>query len=181
MPPFHPTPREILLLILLFGCLLFFTANLQRRPGHVSDLIRSPYIVEDEVTAKPLTLETQYTLQTLNAPLSWGTGPVPETKIIAHVPGESYFRLVRACGWTWLSLDTRNRRIRTIVFGPIQSPSFPPFCPFIFAACLLRPAPERVGRRLSRRVVYGGHNSSYHSDSQALGLVSSVAYARTDD
>ncbi|KAI1798393.1 hypothetical protein LXA43DRAFT_968715 [Ganoderma leucocontextum] len=91
MPPFHPTPREIFLLVVLFGCLLFFTANLQRHPAHVSDLTRSPYIVEDEIATKPLTLETQYTLQALNAPLSWGAGPVPETKIIAHVPGWTIF------------------------------------------------------------------------------------------
>ena len=91
---------------MLFECLLFFTANLQRHSGHTSDLASSPYIVQDKVPTKPQTLETQYTLQTLNVPPSWGTGSVPETQIIAHVLGEFYFRSVRAYEEASLSLRT---------------------------------------------------------------------------
>ena len=42
---------------------------------------------EDEVEEAPSTFEAQYSLQTLNVPLSWGLGQVPETQIVAHVPG----------------------------------------------------------------------------------------------
>ena len=96
MPPFHPTSREILLLTILFGCLLFFSATLHKTPGTTSDLVHSPFIVEEEVATQPLTLETQYTLQVLNTPLSWGTGQVPETKIVAHVPGELHSTRLKA-------------------------------------------------------------------------------------
>ncbi len=90
MPPIHPTAREIVLLTVLFASLLFFSATFPRNSGSVTDILKTlPYVVEEELETTPLTLETQYTLQALNSPLSWGAGQVPETKIVAHVPGES--------------------------------------------------------------------------------------------
>ena len=87
--PFNPTPREIVILCVLFVSLLYLSATFPRNDGAVSELLsKSPYFVTDEVTVTPLSLDTQYTLQALNPPLSWGSEPVPETKIVAHVPGE---------------------------------------------------------------------------------------------
>ncbi|KAI0819451.1 hypothetical protein BC628DRAFT_1332737 [Trametes gibbosa] len=92
MPPFTPTPREICLLGALFIGLLYFSATFPRHSGSVTDLIRaSPHVVEDAGNVQPLTLETQYTLQALNPPFRWGLGQVPETKIVAHVPGWTIF------------------------------------------------------------------------------------------
>ena len=106
MPPFHPTAREIVLLTVLFTSLLFFSATFPRNSGSVTDILKTlPYVVEEELDTTPLTLETQYTLQALNRPLSWGAGPVPETKIVAHVPGEL---LVLYCA---LSLLFRSRTL----------------------------------------------------------------------
>ena len=88
MPPFVPTPREIFLLCLLLIGLLTFSTTI--KPSTVTDLtkIRSGhYTIEDEVEEAPSTFEAQYSLQTLNVPLSWGLGQVPETQIVAHVPG----------------------------------------------------------------------------------------------
>ncbi|KAH9855649.1 hypothetical protein C2E23DRAFT_866735 [Lenzites betulinus] len=92
MPPFTPTSREICLLGALFIGLLYFSATFPRHSGSVTDLIRtSPHVVEDTLDVQPLTLETQYTLQALNPPFRWGLGQVPETKIVAHVPGWTIF------------------------------------------------------------------------------------------
>lgn len=89
MPPFNPTARELFLLTVLLGSLLFFSATFPRNSSSVSDLIRaSPFALQDDLDSVPLELETQYTLQALNPPLRWGAEPVPETKIVAHVPGE---------------------------------------------------------------------------------------------
>ncbi|KAI0777523.1 hypothetical protein BD413DRAFT_467266 [Trametes elegans] len=108
MPPFTPTVREICLLSALFICLLYFSATFPRHSGAVSDLLSSsPHVVEDEVDTLPLTLETQYTLQVLNRPLSWGLGQVPETKIVAHVPGWTIFdRLYILNGTTYIVTDS---------------------------------------------------------------------------
>lgn len=88
MPPFVPTTREIFLLCLLLVGLLTFSTSI--KPTAVSDFakLRSGiYTVEDEVEQAPSTFESQYSLQALSMPLSWGLGQVPETKIVAHVPG----------------------------------------------------------------------------------------------
>lgn len=88
--PFNPTPREILILGVLLVSLLYLSATFPRNDGAISDILSgNPYLVEDEPSGVlPLTLETQYTLQALNPPLSWGAEHVPETKIVSHVPGK---------------------------------------------------------------------------------------------
>lgn len=79
---------------LLIG-LLYFSATFPRHSGSVGDHIRTtPHTVEDVLDVQPLTLETQYTLQTLNPSFHWGSSPVPETKIVAHVPGEYNYMMV---------------------------------------------------------------------------------------
>ncbi|KAI0634976.1 hypothetical protein C8Q77DRAFT_1171784 [Trametes polyzona] len=92
MPPFTPTARELCLLTSLLIGLLYFSATFPRPSGSVAEYIRTtPHVVEDVLDVPSLKLETQYTLQALNPPFYWGTGQVPETKIVAHVPGWTIF------------------------------------------------------------------------------------------
>ena len=89
--PFNPTAREVVILGVLLVSLLYLSATFPRNDGAISELLAGkPYLVEEGSSVLPMTLETQYTLQSLNAPLSWGAEPVPETKIVAHVPGKCY-------------------------------------------------------------------------------------------
>ncbi|KAL1938799.1 hypothetical protein VTO73DRAFT_11179 [Trametes versicolor] len=108
MPPFHPTARELCLLSALLIGLLYFSATFPRHSGSVGDYIRTaPHVVEDVLDVQPLTLETQYTLQALNPAFRWGTGQVPETKIVAHVPGWTIFdRLYVLNGTIYLVTDS---------------------------------------------------------------------------
>ncbi|KAJ3551278.1 hypothetical protein NM688_g4797 [Phlebia brevispora] len=94
MPPFVPTPREIFLLGLLLTGLLIFSTTIHPSTLSVSDLSKlrtNYYPTEDEVEPPPSTFESQYSLQALNVPLRWGLGQVPETQIVAHVPGWTIF------------------------------------------------------------------------------------------
>ena len=90
MAPFVPTVREICLLAVLLTLLIVFTVNLPHDQRTLKDIV-GPYTVYEagDVSTIAPTLENQYTLQTLNKPLRWDAGPVPETKIVAHVPGKS--------------------------------------------------------------------------------------------
>lgn len=89
MPPFRPTARELVLLAALLASLLYYTATTPRHSHTIEDIIaHAPHVVHDELDQLPSTFETQYTLQALNPPLRWGEGQVPETEIVAHVPGE---------------------------------------------------------------------------------------------
>ncbi len=91
MPPFVPTTREIFLLCLLLVGLLTFSTTI--KPSSVSEFAKlrgGIYTVEDDAEQAPSTFQSQYSLQTLSMPLSWGVGQVPETKIVAHVPGASH-------------------------------------------------------------------------------------------
>ncbi|CDO73894.1 hypothetical protein BN946_scf185016.g51 [Trametes cinnabarina] len=124
MPPLTPTAREICLLTILFVGLLYFSATFPRNKGAVTDFLQpSQSIIEAGLDTTPLTLETQYTLQSLNPPLSWGLGQVPETKIVAHVPGWTIFdRLYILNGTVYIVSDApedvpdRRYMISTAVF-----------------------------------------------------------------
>ena len=103
MAPFVPTAREICLLTVLLTLLIVFTLNLPHDRRTLKDIV-VPYTVYEggEVSAIAPTLENQYTLQALDRPLRWSTGPVPETKIVAHVPGEwtaTSVRRLHRDGW----------------------------------------------------------------------------------
>lgn len=90
MPPFIPTPREIFLLALLLVGLLTFSATVQPSNLSIPDLTKlraNLYPFEGDAALPPPTFESQYSLQALHAPLSWGSGQVPQTEIVAHVPG----------------------------------------------------------------------------------------------
>lgn len=90
MAPFVPTTREICLLTVLLTLLIVFTLNLPHDRRTLKDIVGPYTVYEDgDISAVVPTLENQYSLQTLNRPLRWDAGPVPETKIVAHVPGKS--------------------------------------------------------------------------------------------
>jgi len=88
MPPFVPTARELVLLGVLLASLMYFSTTFSARDSTISGLMR-PYILasEQDLDADLPTLATYYTLQSLNKPLSWGSAQVPETTLVAHVPG----------------------------------------------------------------------------------------------
>ncbi|KAI0795666.1 hypothetical protein C8Q75DRAFT_863418 [Abortiporus biennis] len=113
MPPFVPTAREILLLTCLLGFLLSISSTFKpgNTPLSISDLARlksSNAYIEEDSEPVPLTYEGTYGLdKSLNAPLRWGQGTVPETKIIAHVPGWSIFdKLYFLNGTIYIVTDT---------------------------------------------------------------------------
>ncbi|PCH45121.1 hypothetical protein WOLCODRAFT_106109 [Wolfiporia cocos MD-104 SS10] len=130
MAPLTPTPREVLLLTVLLVLLLTFSMNLPPYKSSISDLVK-PYIHfgDDDIEAVSPTYESQYTLQSLSLPLSWGLGQVPETKIVVHVPGWTIFdRLYILNGTVHVVTDQpetipdRSRITSTAVFinnGPI--------------------------------------------------------------
>ncbi|KZT66543.1 hypothetical protein DAEQUDRAFT_730102 [Daedalea quercina L-15889] len=130
MAPLTPTPREICLLAVLLVLLLVFTANLPQDTRTLKDIVRPYSVYEgDEINVAPQTLEGQYSLQTLNLPLRWDAGPVPQTKIVAHAPGWTIFdRLYVLNGTVYIVSDEpdtipdRRRITSTSVFienGPI--------------------------------------------------------------
>ena len=91
MPPFTPTLREIFLLGVLLVVLLSGTSKLKSSNITVSSLTGLSSDTEPAVhrysATKSVPFESQYSLQQLSAPLKWGLGRVPETEIVAHVPG----------------------------------------------------------------------------------------------
>ncbi|EPS95320.1 hypothetical protein FOMPIDRAFT_1043637 [Fomitopsis schrenkii] len=88
MAPFLPTTREICLLTVLLTLLIVFTVNLPHERRTLKDIVQ-PYTIYEsgDVSTVTPTLENQFALQTLNIPLRWDAGPVPQTNIVAHVPG----------------------------------------------------------------------------------------------
>ena len=106
MPLFVPTPREIVLLAFLLVGLLTLSTTIQPSKLSVSDLTKlrsSFYTYEDDTPPPPATFESQYALQALNVPPNWGLGKVPQTQIVAHVPGASSF-----CCLLSLGIERRN-------------------------------------------------------------------------
>ena len=90
MPPFYPTGREVVLLSLLLVVLLAVSSTFKANPISINDIakLRNAYYPSDEPEeVAPLTFESQFSLQTLSVPFAWGTGQVPQTQILAHVPG----------------------------------------------------------------------------------------------
>ncbi|KZT10556.1 uncharacterized protein LAESUDRAFT_711704 [Laetiporus sulphureus 93-53] len=125
MPPLTPTSREIVLLAVLLVLLLTFTTTLPQNKRTITDLVRPYAAKEDDSSASlgPATLESQYTLQSLNIPLRWGLGQVPETKVVVHVPGWTIFdRLYMLNGTIYVVSDhpetipDRRRIISTASF-----------------------------------------------------------------
>lgn len=90
MPPLAPTAREVVLLAVLLILLLVVTPNLPTSAGDA--LTFSKAYLQSTKSSETLTptLESQYTLQSLNPALAWGLGQVPETKVVVHVPGKSH-------------------------------------------------------------------------------------------
>ncbi|CAL1709260.1 unnamed protein product [Somion occarium] len=111
MPPFIPTAREICLLAILLVVLLSGSSKLKSSNLNVSDITRlrgsSGSIEEPYMDTNSVPFDTQYSLQQLNTPLKWGLGQVPETEIVAHVPGWTIFdRLYILNGTTYVVTDS---------------------------------------------------------------------------
>ena len=92
MPAFFPTGREVVLLTLLLVILLSVSNTFKSAPISIAEItkLRSAYYAEEPEEVQPLSFESQYSLQSLTAPLNWGLGQVPQTQLLAHVPGEFY-------------------------------------------------------------------------------------------
>ncbi|OSX63259.1 hypothetical protein POSPLADRAFT_1073979 [Postia placenta MAD-698-R-SB12] len=129
MPPLAPTAREVVLLAVLLVLLLVVTPNLPTSAGDALTFSKAYLQSTKSSEALTPTLESQYTLQSLNPALVWGLGQVPETKVVVHVPGWSIFdRLYLLNGTVYIVTDTpetipdRSRITSTAVFinnGPI--------------------------------------------------------------
>jgi hypothetical protein len=87
-----PTPREICLVFILLTALLAISKtnhdfSLRKTPRPVlSGLDGQPIAIDDS----PVLSDHHHTAQNGRTRLSWGSEPVPETKIVAHVPGENF-------------------------------------------------------------------------------------------
>lgn len=111
MPPFLPTAREITLLTFLLVSLLYISSTFKSNNLTVSEIVKlranaftgsvlgGGYGRDDDTEKKPVTFESQYSLQTLNKPMYWGMGQVPQTQILAHVPGMCFVDLLLKCVW----------------------------------------------------------------------------------
>lgn len=82
MAPAAPTPREILLLSLLLFILLITHSSSSPKSG-----LPRP-APKDNISAVPPTLSHSKTVDTQ---LRWSTLPVPQTRIVSHVPGWTIF------------------------------------------------------------------------------------------
>ncbi|CCM05354.1 uncharacterized protein FIBRA_07568 [Fibroporia radiculosa] len=124
MPPLAPTAREVVLLLVLLVALLTFSSTLPPYTTSINELVQ-PYAQSENVPSTALnpSLESQYTLQSLNRPLSWDLSQVPETKIVVHVPGWTIFdRLYLLNGTLYVvtdhpqSIPDRSHMISNAIF-----------------------------------------------------------------
>lgn len=97
MAPFAPTVREVVLLTGLLIFLLTFPTTVKKTSLTLQEVARlrtSHYFGGDDAEdSTPVAFEDKFSLQTLNAPLNWGMGQVPQTEIVAHVPGMCFCML----------------------------------------------------------------------------------------
>lgn len=87
MAPAFPTKREVLLLTILLVTLLVSFNKREQRPPPPPSLGTH----NDTPHIKPTSLQAS-SPQQLDSRLSWGSSPVPQTQIIAHVPGTDIIR-----------------------------------------------------------------------------------------
>ncbi|KAF8887177.1 hypothetical protein BD779DRAFT_1528535 [Infundibulicybe gibba] len=85
MAPATPTRREIVLVSLLLLCILFFTRHNYHPPNNsiAADTLQPP-------SSPPVYPESRPRVS-YDTRLSWKTSAVPETAILAHVPGWTIF------------------------------------------------------------------------------------------
>jgi hypothetical protein len=89
-----PTAREICLVLILLTTLLAISKtnhdfSLRKTPRPVlSGLDGNPLAIVDS----PVLADHHHAAQNWRTRLSWGSEPVPETKVVAHVPG-AFFSL----------------------------------------------------------------------------------------
>lgn len=85
-----PTGREVVLLSLLLVFLLSISNSFRSAPISLAEItkLRNSYYSEEAENVSPISFESQFSLKSLTAPLKWGLGQVPQTQIVAHVPGK---------------------------------------------------------------------------------------------
>lgn len=88
MAPAFPTKREVVLLAILLVTLLVSFHQREQRPPLPLNLGNH----DDTPHVKPTSLQAS-SPQQLDSRLSWGSSPVPQTQIIAHVPGMASLEL----------------------------------------------------------------------------------------
>ena len=81
-----PTRRELVIVTLLLVFLLVFRSN---DHSSLSPQPSSPVGLSNNNSATPPGVLHTGSPQSLRARLSWGTSPVPQTKVLGHVPGQS--------------------------------------------------------------------------------------------
>lgn len=85
-----PTRRELTIItLLLVFLLLVFRSHDQPSPSHISQG------VNNSSDTNP-SLSYNGARQALRTRLTWRTSPVPQTKVLAHVPGQSFLRMLAA-------------------------------------------------------------------------------------
>ncbi|PFH53395.1 hypothetical protein AMATHDRAFT_79208 [Amanita thiersii Skay4041] len=103
----RPTPREVLFLAILFVFLLYFNSS-RHPPLHDLQVQNTDYTI-NETLPSGNTLQRDHP-QSLRTRLTWGKAVVPETKIIAHVPGWTIFdRLYIYKGIVYIVSDEPNQ------------------------------------------------------------------------
>ena len=117
-----PTRRELVIVtLLLVFLLLVFRSNDKPSHGHSSH--PSLVGVGSNSTKSPGRSHSQ----TLRTQLSWGTSPVPQTKILAHVPGQlsqlSEFNDDTTVGFTGWSIFDKLYIFKGIVYIVTDEPS----------------------------------------------------------
>lgn len=91
MPSYLPTARELCLLGSLLALLLISSATWKPSTSPISPLAKlhsnqSSSGHDQEPTF--VTYESQFSVQSLHAPLSWDKGEIPQTEVVTHVPGK---------------------------------------------------------------------------------------------
>ncbi|KAG5730823.1 hypothetical protein E4T56_gene16464, partial [Termitomyces sp. T112] len=86
MAPATPTRREILLVVVLYFSLRLLT--------HKSDTsVSNPLTTSTHATSSPSANDSTYhhISHYLDAHLTWGSSPVPQTRVLSHAPGWTVF------------------------------------------------------------------------------------------
>jgi hypothetical protein len=147
-----PTRRELVIVtLLLVFLLLVFRSNNQ--PFHPSQ----PSLVgsDNNISAKAPSRSHSGAPQTLKTVLSWGTSPVPQTKILAHVPGQSLLCVLKGLlttllwGFTGWSIFDKLYIFKGIVYIVTDEPSTVPNITDIYSKGLfIENGKEAIASRL---------------------------------
>jgi len=142
MAPAAPTPREILLLSLLLFILL-----ITQSPSLPKSELAKPE-PKANLSAVPPTLSRPKTIDTQ---LKWSASPVPQTKVVSHVPGK-YHAAISSCiltlssGWT---IFDRLYILKGVLYIVSDEPRTVPDVRFIYSkGIFILPGPEAAETRI---------------------------------